>query len=161
MPKPTAPTISKIYKSIIRPKIEYANIIWPLNLDIDISTLESIQRKATKWSILRHQSYPTRLNTLSLTTLNERRIRQDCIQLYKHFTNLQRIPFVNPPFISQRHQRGHKFKYSCESATHHSFPPRYSFLTNRAASRWNSLPEAVVNASSISEFKREYDRLII
>jgi hypothetical protein len=158
---PSALTISKLYKSIIRPKLEYANIIWPPHTYIDQNTLETVQRKATKWGTLRHHSYTSRLQTLSLTSLKDRRIRQDCIQLFKHFTRLQHIPFINPPFVPHRKQRGHKFKYSCESATYHSFPPRYSFLTNRAASHWNSLPDSVVNASSLVEFKKEYDSIII
>jgi hypothetical protein len=80
--------------------------------------------------------------------------------LYKYFSNLQHTPFINPPYAPHRQQRGHKYKYSCEAATHHSFPPRYSFLTNRAAGHWNSLPNEVVNASSLCAFKREYDNYI-
>jgi CRISPR/Cas system endoribonuclease Cas6 (RAMP superfamily) len=79
--------------------------------------------------------------------------------MFKHFSSQQRIPFINPPFIPERRQRGHQYRYSMESATHHSFPPRYSFLTNRIASRWNSLPDHVVNASTVAKFKLEYDRL--
>jgi hypothetical protein len=157
---PSPPTISKLYKSIIRPKLEYANIIWPLTKESDIRTLEKIQRKASKWGCLRHRSYHSRLNLLNLTSLNDRRVRQDCIQLYKHFSKIQPISWINPPFIVTS-GRGHQFKYSCESAKHHTFPPRYSFLTNRACQHWNSLPTTVVSAVSVSVFKTEYDKFCL
>jgi hypothetical protein len=160
LPTPTASTISKLYKSLIRPKLEYANNIWLPGTDADLTTIENVQRKATKWGSLRHRSYPERLNTLSLTSLDKRRVRQDCILLYKHFMNLQPTPFINPPFLPQRQQRGHKYRYSCEAATHHTFPPRYSFLTNRTAAHWNSLPNDVINATSLQAFKSEYDKHI-
>lgn len=156
---PSISTMSTIYKSILRPKLEYANIIWPLSKDSDINTLENVQRKATKWGSLRHSSYITRLKCLDLTPLAERRIRQDCIQLFKYFKNIQPTPLINPPFIVQR-GRGHQYKFSCESAKHHTFPHRYSFLTNRACHHWNALPARVVNASSVNEFKIEYDSFI-
>jgi hypothetical protein len=139
--------------------LEYANIIWSPIVEADITAIESVQRKATKWGALRHRPYPSRLKTLSLTSLKDRRIRQDCIQMYKHFSSTQQTPFINPPFIPMRRQRGHKFRYSCESATFHSFPPRYHFLTNRVASHWNSLPDTVINATSVAQFKDEYDRM--
>jgi hypothetical protein len=39
VPSPSPSTISKIYKSIIRPKIEYANIIWPPQSETDSRTI--------------------------------------------------------------------------------------------------------------------------
>jgi hypothetical protein len=122
MASPLAPTISTVLKSLIRPRLEYANVIWSPNLDMDSKTIEAVQRKATKWGSLRHHSYTSRLAILSLTSLKDRRLRQDCIQMFKHFSSQQSIPFINPPFIPERRQRGHKYRYSCESATHHSFP---------------------------------------
>jgi hypothetical protein len=156
-PSPT--TIEKIYKSILRPKLEYANIIWPLTKESDIKTLEKVQRKATKWGCLRHKSYINRLKCLNLTSLDARRLRQDCIQLFKHFSKIQPLPWINPPFIVQR-GRGHQFKFSSEAAKHHTFPPRYCFLTNRASQHWNTLPSGVVTVTSVHAFKVEYDKFI-
>ena len=35
---------------------------------------------------------------------------------------------------------------------------RHSFFTNRIANEWNSLPDEVVNAKSVNEFKCRIDR---
>jgi hypothetical protein len=154
---PSSSTISTLYKSILRPKLEYANIIWPLTKESDVRTLEHVLRKATKWGCLRHRSYSTRLTYLKLTSLADRRLRQDCIQLFKHFSKIQTTPWIKPPFLV-RSGRGHQFKYSCESAKHHTFPPRYSFITNRACHHWNTLPASVVSVTSVHAFKHEYDK---
>jgi hypothetical protein len=147
----------KIIRAIICPKLEYANIIWPPSTAADHKLIESVLRKATKWGRLKHLPYEVRLRVLNLSTLSARRNRQDCIQLYKHFSSEQSIAWVNPPFIPARQTRGHSLKYAGESATHHTYPPRYNFILNRANRLWNSLPESVVKASSVNVFKREYD----
>lgn len=159
-PSPSPTTVGTLYKSLIRPKIEYANIAWQTSTEFDTKIIENVQRKATKWGSLRHRSYDSRLSTLRLTSLKDRSLRQDCIQLFKHFKNIQPLRFVHPPHIHQRVNRGHHLKYSGESASNTTYPPRYSFLTNRAAARWNSLPQVVANCTTVAEFKTQYDRYV-
>jgi hypothetical protein len=158
LPSPSISTIRNLILAIVSPRLEYANIIWLPTSIVDNNTLESVLRKATKWGRLRHHSYKSRLSILNIGTLKERRDRQDCIQLYKHFSSIQRINWLNPPYIPNRPTRGHCLKYSPEPAKHHTFQPRFNFLTNRANALWNSLPEAAVKAPSISTFKSEFDR---
>ena len=68
--------ISTLYKSYIRPKIEYAFTVWNPYYIKDIEYLEKIQRKVTKIpSELKDLSYPERLIKFNLTTLRERRHR--------------------------------------------------------------------------------------
>ena len=70
--------------SLVRPHLEYAVQVWNPIQKTDIATLNKIQNKATKIPIeLRGKSSAERLKTLSLTTLELRRIRGDLIEMYK------------------------------------------------------------------------------
>ena len=63
-----------LYKSLIRPVIEYGNIIWGPHYVIDQQAIEKIQRRATKLiPELKHDPYQERLFKLSLPSLAYRR----------------------------------------------------------------------------------------
>ena len=65
-----------LYKSLIRPHLEYANCIWSPMLHKDIQLIERVQRRATKLTPgLREMSYEERLIQLRLPTLAYRRLR--------------------------------------------------------------------------------------
>ena len=72
-----------LYKSLIRPHVEYANCIWNPVLKKDADLIEKVQRRATKLvPHLRKKSYSERLKHLKLPTLAYRRLRGDLIQVY-------------------------------------------------------------------------------
>jgi len=61
-----------IYKTYIRPRMEYCVQAWSPYLKKDIKCLDKVQRSATKMVHgLRHLSYEQRLRHLELTTLKE------------------------------------------------------------------------------------------
>ena len=73
-----------LYKSLIRPHLEYTNCIWSPILHKDSTLIESIQRKATKLvQGLKDLPYPVRLRYLKIPALAYRRVRGDMIQVYK------------------------------------------------------------------------------
>jgi hypothetical protein len=73
-----------LYKSYVRPHLEYAVSIWSPYANKDIKRLEMVQRKATKMAFeLKNKKYKERLTALSLQSLEERRIRGDAIKMYK------------------------------------------------------------------------------
>ncbi len=66
----TPETFVTLYKSMIRPHIEYAHSVWFLWKQEYIKNLEHVQRKATKQiKQLKHLSYEERLKLLKLPTL--------------------------------------------------------------------------------------------
>ena len=74
----------KLYKSLVRPHVEYANVVWYPNYKKDIESIERVQRRATKLlPELRHLPYHERLKKLKLPTLSHRRKRGDLIQAFK------------------------------------------------------------------------------
>ena len=103
--------ITQLYKSLIRPHLDYCIQAWRPHLQKDIKLLEGVQRRTTKTvSCIRHLTYEERLKKLHLTTLEVRHRRADLIQVYKIFNNKDKI---NPTDIFQlaTHQstctRGH------------------------------------------------------
>ncbi len=76
--------VKKLITSIIRPRSEYAAVVWSPRLKKDIRKLERIQRAATKLlESLRDYTYEERLERLDLTTLERRRERGDLIMMYR------------------------------------------------------------------------------
>jgi len=80
-----------IYKTYIRPHLEYCIQAWPPHLVKDIDILENVQKVATNLAPKsRKSSYPARLQKLGLTTLKDRRERGDMIEIYKLLTDRKR-----------------------------------------------------------------------
>ena len=73
----------KIIVAMIRPRLEYAAVVWSPNLKKDIKKLERIQWAATKLvASLRDLPYEERLLRLDLMSLEQRRIRGDLIAMF-------------------------------------------------------------------------------
>ena len=73
-----------LYKSLVRPHLEYGNIIWSSFLKSDINLLENTQRRATRFiPNINKLSYHERLEKLDLPTLSYRRFRGSMIETFK------------------------------------------------------------------------------
>ena len=69
---------SAVFKSLVRPHIEYANQVWSPYLMKHITALENVQRRATKLIPgYKELDYKERLIRLNLPTLSYRRLRGD------------------------------------------------------------------------------------
>lgn len=150
-----------LYKTMVRPHLEYANQVWHPRPIQDLEKLEKVQRKATK-IILRGKklSCDLRLRALKLPTLVYRRTRGDMIDTYKFLTakyDMHCCPKFNlrSSVISDIATRGNMYKLMpvrCKYAL------RKNFLTNRIVHIWNSLPNNVVSAESVNSFKSKLDK---
>ena len=101
-----------LYKSLVRPILEYCTPIWfPLNKR-EAEEIEKVQKRSTKLvSTIRNKTYEDRIQDLNLTTLYLRRKRTDMIQTFKIFKGLDDLDssqfFYTDP---NSKTRGHKFK---------------------------------------------------
>jgi len=84
-----------LYKSLVRPHLEYAYAVWAPRRMCDIEKIEKVQTRAAKLIRgLSSHSYEERLHVLQLPTLRYRQLRGDMIQLYKYVNNKYDTNFV-------------------------------------------------------------------
>ena len=147
--------ILKLYKALVRPLLEYAQVVWQPRLLQDCHKIERVQRLATKLiTNVRNLPYNERLRALKLPSLQHRRKRGDMIMLYQCSHNMVKCNIPLYQFAHQRITRGHKYKMAIQRSEKNV---RKNFFTHRAAPVWNSLPEETVNAKTVNIFKRKLD----
>ena len=151
-----------LYKSMVRPHLEYGSCIWSPHLKRDIDAIERVQRRATRMiPALRHLSYTDRLKSLKLQTLKFRRERADIIETYniltqKHIINTDcRCHLCPDKHMFQKSlattTRGHSMKLQSQKATGN----RYHFLATRVVNTWNHLTETTVTQPTLQKFKTQ------
>ena len=143
-----------LYKSLVRPQVEYASSVWSPILMTDINNLEKVQRRATKLvPSLASLSYHERLQQLKLPTLQYRRLRQDLILIFKHSKQLINLDtkthckvcphnsnMLSPSLSLSSRRHPHRYQI------HHHQGIRNTFLTSRALTTWNNLNSDTVGA---------------
>ncbi len=151
--------MKKIITSMIRPKIEYAAVIWSPYKKKDIRKLERIQRAATKMvPELRDCTYEERLKEMGLPTLENRRERGDLITMYKivnHMEKIDRQDLVTLKEAGGRETRGHSRKIRKSQCLRNI--KRFSF-PHRTVDTWNGLSEEIVTADNVHIFKDKLDK---
>ncbi|XP_072018234.1 uncharacterized protein [Amphiura filiformis] len=147
-----------LYKTLVRPHLEYANCVWNPFLQQDITKLEKVQRRATKViAAIKDLPYQSRLEVLNLPSLAYRRLRGDMIQVFKIMYGINDMD-KNKLFVmkdSERDLRGHGLRIQKQHARLNI--RKYSF-THRVVDQWNSLPKSAVEAPSVNCFKNEIDK---
>ena len=146
-----------LYKTLVRPHLEYGNIIWHPYRVKDIVAVEGVQRRATAMvPELAKLQYPDRLRALKLPTLVYRRQRGDMIEVYKVVTGKYDIcPDNLFTRSTNTRTRGHSLTLDRRWAENSI---RKNFFTVRTIKDWNSLPESVVSAPTTNAFKGRLDR---
>ena len=151
-----AVTLPALYKTLVRPHLEYGNLIWgPFNR-ADQKLIERVQRRATKLvQVIRHLPYEERLKQLNIPSLHYRRRRGDMIAMYQILNGGMNVSpdtfFIPAQTVCTR---GHTKKLWKPQA--HSRVRRHT-LAARAVNDWNDLPPSVVQATSVNQFKARLD----
>ena len=151
-----ANTISTLFKSMVRPHLEYGNAIWGPCYMGDLKLVEGVQRRATKLIPNLHDlPYEERLEALQLPSMEYRRKRGDMIQMFKIMNGLVRMKvseLFNP--IPSSTTRGHKQRVLRQRALKAA---RAKSFSQRTIQMWNCLPSNVIEAPSVDTFKKRID----
>ena len=156
----SVPIMKDLYTGVVRPHLEYAFHVWSPFLRKEVVKLEKIQKRATKRiPELRGRSYEERLESLDLTTLEERRTRGDAIETYKLLSGFENIDCQH---FFQRSTTGYSLRKHSKSLfkKRSRLQIRKNFFSNRVVDHWNSLTEETVSAKSVNSFKIRYDKLM-
>ena len=154
----TKEVMMTLYKSLVRPHLEYCVQAWRPHLKKDIEKIEKVQRRATRMMMVGEVlDYESRLKRVGLTTLETRRLRADMLEVYKIMNGMEGI--IEAKFFKRDEggRRGHRFKLYKKRVRLDI--AKYAFA-NRVCATWNNLPKAVVEATSIDMFKGRLDNYL-
>ena len=143
--------ILRLYKTLVRPHLEYCAQVWSPYMQKDKEVLEKVQRRATRMiKGFGTLTYEERLEKCGLTSLEKRRCRGDLIETYKLMTN--KGAAAPSRFFQMAHRgglRGHRFKIIRKSEG--SIKQR--FFSSRVTNAWNELGDEIVSAKTVDSFK--------
>ena len=149
----------KLYLALVRPHLEYAQVVWSPHSKKLINMLENVQIRATKLvDGLKDLDYPDRLRKLNLPTLLHRRERGAMIELYKHFTVYSEETLSTAFQPRQRFTRPHKFQLMERAPGDGVNGVQANSFYFRYARMWNKLPAKVAEAETLNSFKNALDK---
>jgi len=147
-----------LYKSAVRPHLEYCTTAWSPHYVKDKELIERIQHRFTRMiPEIKDLPYTERLRRLNLWTLEGRRVRADLIEVFKMINGLTNVNFeAFFEFDTNCRTRGHARKLK---KNRFNRDLRQHFFTERIINIWNNLDNQTVLASSLNNFKWNLDRL--
>lgn len=145
-----------LYKTYIRPHLEYNTQAWAPYTTKDIKLLEGVQKRVSKLvPKLKNLSYEARIKELGLTTLEDRRTRGDIIETFKMLKGISNVDYRQFFTIdNSRRLRGHTLKLIKPRV---NSKLRLQFFSQRVITLWNRLPQSVIDAESVNTFKNRLD----
>ena len=144
--------LESMYKTYVRPHLEYCVQVWnPVNIG-DINAIERVQNRFTRMlpqsSAMEQEE---RNRALNITSHKVRRLRGDLIYIYKMYDTSLFFPASNAT------TRGHSKKLNISFARNNV--RKHSFAL-RSLETWNSLAEDIVNADNLNIFKSRLDTFL-
>ena len=142
-----------LYKSLVRPHLEYCSVAWSPYYVKDKALLERVQHRFTRmFSELKELPYMQRLEKLGLWSLEERRNRADLIEIFKMIKGFSAVSWSISFFTRMESSvtRGHNWKLRKLGAR---CDLRLHCFSHRSINRWNSLTQEEVDAPSVNSFK--------
>ena len=167
----TKQSLVPLYKSLVRPKMEFAVAAWNPFYDKDIACLEKVQRRLIRsLSNVRGATYDEKLKDAGLTTLEERRKRGDMIEAFKTLSGKNNVEKegwfrIASNDENQSRTRSNTNVIEGREQTRSSVLIRERARTDlrnnsfrlRVGRSWNDLPDSVRNVNSTNAFKNAYD----
>ena len=151
-------TLPKLFTTMVRPHLEYGNVIWSPRFRRDRLEVEKIQRRATKLiPSLRNMPYSDRLEALKLPSLYHRRRRGDMMQTFKILKGIDRLdPGDFFSLADKSLTRGHSLKIVKQRSR---LTLRQNAFSQRVINDWNALPAHVIDSPTLNTFKSRIDKV--
>ena len=147
---------NKLFKTTVRPHLEYANVIWHPAFKGQSVRLENVQRRATKMiHDLKDMTYHERLQKLKLPSIKYRQLRGDLIQTYKIIHSIDNVKSDDFFTLSPNNTRNSELKLYKEFS---KSKIRSNFLPNRVNNLWNNLSINTKTCNSVPMFKKCVDK---
>jgi len=147
-----------LYKTLVRPHLEYCTQIWSPHYSRDKQLLEKVQHRFTRMVPgMKVLPYNERLRQLGLWTLEERRNRADLIEMFKMLRGKSSPNFDS---LFERSKNLSTREHSVKLMKHHCTTDlRKYFFSERVIDRWNMLTEDCVSSCTINAFKGKLTRI--
>ena len=159
-----------LYKTFVRPKLEFASSAWSPWLEQDKKIMEKTQERLIRMlSDVKGNSYEEKLKDAGLTTLEKRRERGDALEAFKTINGFNHVdknkwfkfeseearPTRSNTTITAEGAKRRPDVIRGESAR---LEVRKNFYNVRISKKWNDIPDEVKTQKSVNAFKNAYDR---
>ena len=145
------------YRTMVRPLMEYACVVWDPITQKDTHKIEMVQRRAARFVYGDYRttsSITSMLRSLQWDTLQHRRQQIKVTMLFRIINGLVAIP--SQPYLVPRGAstttRGHNLRYLVPYSRVQFHQQSFFPSTIRL---WNNLPDSVATASSLEGFKEQ------
>ena len=149
------------YKTLVRPKLEYAAPIWSPHSKLQINQIEKVQRTAARWTCMRWRntsSVGEILDELGWPSLVPRRDQSSLLFFHKIHcgaVSIEKDKYMTPAHSlkitrsshSAQYRRSYQIYSDALKNSFHPPPPPRTFP------HWNSLSPSVANTQSAEEFR--------
>ena len=167
----TKQTLVPLYKTLVRPKLEFGAAAWNPWYEKDIACLEKVQKRLIRsLSNIRGATYEKKLEDAGLTTLAERRKRGDLIEAFKTLTGINNVDKHRWFEIADRDKTRPGTRSNVNIAEGENECRANVLIRGRARTEirnnsfrfrigrmWNELPDNVRQTKSNNSFKNAYD----
>ena len=149
-----------LFKAMIRPILEYGNSVWVPYFKKDSKRIEDIQRHFTKRIYgMAKKSYSERLEHLNLPSLEFRRLRGDMIEAFKIIHEIYDPKATKSLLTMHQNTCGTRKSNDLNLQKNGTNGNKYNMcFTNRINNIWNDLPNEMVNADNVNDFKNKFDK---
>lgn len=149
-----------LYKALVRPHLEFSQVVWSPYLLMFVDQIESVQRRATRLVPgMEKLNYSERLRKLKLPSLAYRRLRGDLIETFKikkHIYDPRVTEGILNEAVTER-TRGTSEKlflkgFGCNL--------RKNAFSIRVVKSWNMIPQEVIDSDTVQVFEGKPDKFL-
>ena len=143
------------YRTLVRPHLEYASVVWDPYTKHDLYRLEQVQRNAARYVMGDYRwssSVTSMLNMLKWEPLCQRRMAARLTMVYRILRDDVAIPKEQLFQLNSYTRTRSSTNYKLVRIQPRGNIDKFAFA-QRAVPEWNSLPAHVVNAPSVNIFR--------